>query len=122
MAAIPGIAGALKNPGKGVVTLVVPGGPGEEVEIALPKRHQVTSALKDVLRVIPAYCGVGLEGIFARFKPSPAAWTGPDRYNPLCASIKLSLEGQDLLTACRHFPGTLPPSASGQGWRKKHRG
>jgi DNA polymerase-3 subunit alpha len=53
VAAIPGIAGALKNPGKGVVTLVVPGGPGEEVEIALPKRHQVTSALKDVLRVIP---------------------------------------------------------------------
>jgi DNA-directed DNA polymerase III (polc) len=52
-AAIPGIAGALRNPGKGVVTVVVPGGPGEEVEIALPKRHQVTSALKDTLRVIP---------------------------------------------------------------------
>jgi DNA polymerase-3 subunit alpha len=52
-AALPGIAAQLKTPGKGVVTLVVPGGAGEEVEIALPKRHQVTTTLKDALRVIP---------------------------------------------------------------------
>ena len=51
--AIGGIAGALRTPGKGTVTLVVPGAAGEEVEIALPKRHLVTTVLKDTLRVIP---------------------------------------------------------------------
>jgi len=51
--ALPGIAAQLKTPGKGIVTLVVPGGAGEEVEIALPKRHQVTTTLKDALRIIP---------------------------------------------------------------------
>jgi DNA polymerase-3 subunit alpha len=48
----------LKNPGKGAVTLVVKGGAGEEVEIALPKKHQVTAALKDALRVIPGVAEV----------------------------------------------------------------
>jgi len=52
-AALPGIAGLLRNAGKGAVTLVVPGGPGEEVEIALPKHQQVTAALKDSLRMLP---------------------------------------------------------------------
>jgi DNA polymerase-3 subunit alpha len=52
-AALPGIAAQLKTPGKGVITLVVPGGAGEEVEIALPRRHQVTTTLKDALRIIP---------------------------------------------------------------------
>jgi DNA polymerase-3 subunit alpha len=46
-------AGLLRQPGKGSVTVVVPGGPGEEVEIALPKRQQVTVALKDQLRMLP---------------------------------------------------------------------
>jgi DNA polymerase III subunit alpha len=53
VAAIPGIAGALRTPGKGHITLVVPGGAGEEVEIALPKKMQVTAALKDTLRLLP---------------------------------------------------------------------
>jgi DNA polymerase III subunit alpha len=57
-AAISGIAAQLRTPGKGVITLVVPGGAGEEVEIALPKRHQVTTALKDTLRVIPGVAEV----------------------------------------------------------------
>jgi DNA polymerase III subunit alpha len=57
-AALPGIAGLLRVPGKGVVTLVVPGREGEEVEIALPKRQQVTAALKDSLRQIPGVAEV----------------------------------------------------------------
>ncbi len=52
-AALGGLANHLRQPGKGIVTLVVPGGPGEEVEIALPKRQQVTVALKDSLRMLP---------------------------------------------------------------------
>lgn len=48
--ALPGIAAQLRNPGKGVISILVPGGPGEEVEIALPKKHQVTAAMKDALR------------------------------------------------------------------------
>ncbi|HUO98782.1 MAG TPA: DNA polymerase III subunit alpha [Rhizomicrobium sp.] len=46
-------AGLLRTPGKGSVTVVVPGGPGEEVEISLPKRLQVTAQLKDALRMVP---------------------------------------------------------------------
>jgi len=57
-AAIGGIAAALRQPGKGNVTLVVPGGPGEEVEIALAKRQQVTVALKDQLRMVPGVLDV----------------------------------------------------------------
>ncbi len=53
LAALPGIAAELRTPGKGTITLVVPGGAGEEVEIALPKRLQVTAAMKDALRVVP---------------------------------------------------------------------
>jgi DNA polymerase III subunit alpha len=52
-AALGGIAGQLQKPGKGIITIVVPGGPGEEVEIALPKRQQVTVAMKDALRMLP---------------------------------------------------------------------
>ena len=57
-AALGAIAGQLRQPGKGIVTLVVPGGPGEEVEIALPKRHQVTVALKEAIRVLPGVAAV----------------------------------------------------------------
>jgi DNA polymerase-3 subunit alpha len=47
---IPQIAAQLRQPGKGLVTLVVPGsGPEQEVEIELPKRVQVTPQLKSVL-------------------------------------------------------------------------
>ncbi len=51
--ALGGIAGHLRQPGKGIITLVVPGAQGEEVEIALPKRHQVSVALKDMIRALP---------------------------------------------------------------------
>ncbi|MDR3528215.1 MAG: DNA polymerase III subunit alpha [Rhizomicrobium sp.] len=51
--AINGIAAQLKGPGKGVISFLVPGGPGQEVEIALPKRFHVTATMKDALRSIP---------------------------------------------------------------------
>ncbi len=47
------IAAQLRQPGKGIVRLVVPGGAGEEVEIELPKRHQVTLALKNAIKSLP---------------------------------------------------------------------
>jgi DNA polymerase-3 subunit alpha len=47
------IAAQLNQPGKGIVTLVVPGKPGEEVEIQLPKRLQVTMALKSAIKSLP---------------------------------------------------------------------
>ncbi|HYK80915.1 MAG TPA: DNA polymerase III subunit alpha, partial [Micropepsaceae bacterium] len=49
-APIPAIARELKSPGKGLITLIVPGGvDNQEVEIALPKRVQVSQQLKSVL-------------------------------------------------------------------------
>jgi DNA polymerase-3 subunit alpha len=52
------IAAQLKQPGKGIVTLVVPGGPGEEVEIALAKRLQVSVALKNAIKTLPGVAAV----------------------------------------------------------------
>jgi DNA polymerase-3 subunit alpha len=52
------IASQLKQPGKGIVTFVVPGGVGEEVEIALPKRLQVTVALKNAIKSMPGVATV----------------------------------------------------------------
>ncbi|HEV2650909.1 MAG TPA: OB-fold nucleic acid binding domain-containing protein, partial [Rhizomicrobium sp.] len=52
------IAAQLKQPGKGIVTFVVPGGPGEEVEIALPQRLQVTVALKNAIKSLPGVATV----------------------------------------------------------------
>ncbi|HMI94884.1 MAG TPA: OB-fold nucleic acid binding domain-containing protein, partial [Micropepsaceae bacterium] len=47
---IPAIARELKLPGKGLITLIVPGrGDNQEVEIALPKRVQVSQQLKSTL-------------------------------------------------------------------------
>jgi len=49
-APIPVIARELKNPGKGLITLIVPGTSElQEVEIALPKRVQVNPQLKSTL-------------------------------------------------------------------------
>ncbi len=53
VSALGPIAAQLKQPGKGLVTLVVPGGRGEEVEIALPKRHMVSPALKNAIKTMP---------------------------------------------------------------------
>jgi DNA polymerase-3 subunit alpha len=52
------IAGQLKQTGKGIVTFVVPGGPGEEVEIALPKRLAVSVALKNAIKSLPGVAQV----------------------------------------------------------------
>jgi DNA polymerase-3 subunit alpha len=52
------IAAQLKQPGKGLVTLVVPGGRGEEVEISLPKRHLVSPALRNAIKMMPGVSAV----------------------------------------------------------------
>jgi DNA polymerase-3 subunit alpha len=46
---IPLIARELKNPGKGLVTLVVPGQSRQEIEIALPRRVQVNPQIKNTI-------------------------------------------------------------------------
>ena len=52
-APIPAIARELKQAGKGLITLIVPGASGnQEVEIALPKRVQVSPQLKSTLAAL----------------------------------------------------------------------
>ena len=52
-APIPAIAAQLKTAGKGLVTLVVPVPErNQDVEIALPKRVQVTPQLKSTLQAL----------------------------------------------------------------------
>jgi DNA polymerase-3 subunit alpha len=51
-APIPSIAAQLRQPGKGLVTVVVPGRSDQEVEIALPKRVLVSPALKSNIRAL----------------------------------------------------------------------
>jgi len=52
------IASQLKQPGKGIVTLVVPGAAGQEVEIALPKKIQVTAVLRNAIKSLPGVATV----------------------------------------------------------------
>ena len=52
------IAAQLMQPGKGLVSFVVPGGPGEEVEISLAKRHAVTAVLRSTIAAIPGVVSV----------------------------------------------------------------
>jgi DNA polymerase-3 subunit alpha len=52
------IAAQLMQPGKGLVSFVVPGGEGEEVEIALSKRHAVTAILRSNIAAIPGVVSV----------------------------------------------------------------
>ena len=47
------IAAQLHQSGKGIVTFVVPGAVGEEVEIVLPKKLQVSVALKNAIKSLP---------------------------------------------------------------------
>jgi DNA polymerase-3 subunit alpha len=56
--ALGAIASQLRVPGKGIVRFVVPGGPGEEVEIELPKRQQITPALKSAIKTLPGVAAV----------------------------------------------------------------
>jgi DNA polymerase-3 subunit alpha len=52
------IAGQLKNNGKGLVTLVVGGSDGQEVEIKLKDRHQISAALKSAIKSLPGVAAV----------------------------------------------------------------
>jgi DNA polymerase-3 subunit alpha len=52
------IAGQLRNGGKGIVTLIVPGAEGREVEIRLKDRQQVTGALKSAIKSLPGVAAV----------------------------------------------------------------
>jgi DNA polymerase-3 subunit alpha len=47
------IASQLRQPGKGMIALVVPGSEGREVEIKLPQRQQVNATLKGALKSLP---------------------------------------------------------------------
>ena len=47
------IASQLRQPGKGMITLVVPGSEGREVEIKLQQRQQVNATLKGALKSLP---------------------------------------------------------------------
>ncbi len=52
------IAAQLKQPGKGLVTIVVPGARGEEVEIALPKKLLVSAPLRNAIKMMPGVSAV----------------------------------------------------------------
>jgi len=58
IAGLGAIAQELGQAGKGLVSLVVPGDGGEEVEIALPKRVQVTPALRNRVAMLPGVLAV----------------------------------------------------------------
>ena len=57
-ASLGAIAAQLAHPGKGIVRFVVPGAPGEEVEIALNKRHTITASLRSTIAAIPGVVSV----------------------------------------------------------------
>ena len=52
------VAAQLTGTGKGLVSFIVPGGQGEEVEIALQKRHTITPALRSNIAAIPGVLSV----------------------------------------------------------------
>jgi len=56
--ALGAIAAELRQPGKGIVRFVVPGAAGEEVEIELGKRLEVTPALKSAIKSLPGVATV----------------------------------------------------------------
>jgi DNA polymerase-3 subunit alpha len=52
------IAGQMRGAGKGIVTLVVPGAEGEDVEIRLKDRHAITPAMKSAIQSLPGVMAV----------------------------------------------------------------
>jgi DNA polymerase-3 subunit alpha len=52
------IAGQMRANGKGIVTLIVPGSEGQEVEIRLKDRHQITAAMKSTIQSLPGVAAV----------------------------------------------------------------
>ncbi|HEY5047712.1 MAG TPA: DNA polymerase III subunit alpha, partial [Rhizomicrobium sp.] len=52
------IAGQMKNAGRGIVTLVVNGSEGREVEIRLKDRQQITASLRNAIKSLPGVAAV----------------------------------------------------------------
>ena len=52
------IAGQMRGQGKGIVTLVVPGAEGQDVEIRLKDRHAITPAMKSAIQSLPGVMAV----------------------------------------------------------------
>ncbi|HWY15153.1 MAG TPA: DNA polymerase III subunit alpha [Rhizomicrobium sp.] len=52
------IAGQMRANGKGIVTLIVPGIEGQDVEIRLKDRHQITAAMKSTIQSLPGVAAV----------------------------------------------------------------
>jgi DNA polymerase III subunit alpha len=52
------IAGQMSNGGKGIVTLVVPGTDGQDVEIRLKDRRLITPAMKTTIQSLPGVMAV----------------------------------------------------------------
>ena len=52
------IAGQLRVAGKGIVTLVVPGTAGQDVEIRLKDRQSINGALKNAIKSLPGVAAV----------------------------------------------------------------
>jgi DNA polymerase III subunit alpha len=52
------IAGQLRNAGKGIVTLVVPGAAGQDVEIRLKERQSINGALRSAIKSLPGVAAV----------------------------------------------------------------
>ncbi|HEY2445336.1 MAG TPA: DNA polymerase III subunit alpha [Rhizomicrobium sp.] len=52
------IAGQMRGNGKGIVTLIVPGAEGQDVEIRLKDRHQITAAMKSTIQSLPGVAAV----------------------------------------------------------------
>ena len=48
----------MRSGGKGIVTLVVPGAEGEDIEIRLKDRHQITAAMKSTIQSLPGVAAV----------------------------------------------------------------
>ena len=58
VSALGNLASELSQPGKGLVSVVVKGGPGEEVEIALGKRIAVSATLRNRVAALPGVMAV----------------------------------------------------------------
>ncbi|MBN9570304.1 MAG: hypothetical protein J0H30_04440 [Alphaproteobacteria bacterium] len=52
------IAAQLRQPGKGIVTLIVPGSGGQEIEIKLPKQLQITPAHRHAIKSLAGVSAV----------------------------------------------------------------
>ncbi len=52
------IAAQLRDPGKGIVTIVVPASDGQEAEIKLPKTFQVNAVLRGAIKSLPGVAAV----------------------------------------------------------------